>query len=119
MKDRRATYHQKNRQNTISQSTGQSNGGSGGPGSSPELVVNSNGSGTWVVVEQDQERMNTGDDEDDDNAPERLSPEEVDREDRLFMCQAMMKCADISNPVSLGSVVVASISTLTMVVPAS
>jgi hypothetical protein len=25
--------------------------------------------------------------------------EETEREDRLFVCQALMKCADISNPV--------------------
>lgn len=32
---------------------------------------------------------------------EELAPEEAEREDRLFICQALMKCGDISNPVSL------------------
>ena len=31
---------------------------------------------------------------------EELAPEEAEREDRLFICQALMKCGDISNPVS-------------------
>ena len=31
---------------------------------------------------------------------EELAPEEAEREDRLFLCQAFMKCGDISNPVS-------------------
>ena len=31
---------------------------------------------------------------------EMLAPEEAEREDRLFLCQAFMKCGDISNPVS-------------------
>ena len=66
-------------------------------GGSPDLVVNSSGSGAWVVVEQDHEAAPGG--TDDPDAPGQLTQEEVDREDRLFMCQAMMKCADISNPV--------------------
>lgn len=32
---------------------------------------------------------------------EVLDPEEADKEDRLFLCQALMKCGDISNPVSI------------------
>jgi hypothetical protein len=84
MKDRRAMYKR---------NQGRSIGGS------PELVVNSSGSGAWVVVEQDQEAPLS--ETDDPHAPEQPTQEEVDREDRLFMCQAMMKCADISNPVSI------------------
>ncbi len=63
---------------------------------STSLVVNSSASGAWVVVEQEEDQLPTA-----DNRPETPIPqEEVDREDRLFLCQAMMKCADISNPVS-------------------
>jgi hypothetical protein len=29
--------------------------------------------------------------------------EETERQDRLFVCQALMKCADISNPVYISS----------------
>jgi hypothetical protein len=29
--------------------------------------------------------------------------EEMERQDRLFVCQALMKCADISNPVGISS----------------
>ncbi|KIM28045.1 hypothetical protein M408DRAFT_329699 [Serendipita vermifera MAFF 305830] len=62
-------------------------------GSTTNLVVNSSGSGTWVVVEEEQ-ALDTAE----DPLEPQLSQEEVDREDRLFLCQAMMKCADISNP---------------------
>lgn len=88
MRDRRARYKQKQ---------GRSADGS------PDLVVNSRGPGAWVVVKQEE----APDQANDPNAPEPLSQEEADHEDRLFVCQALMKCADISNPVSFQRCMVA------------
>ena len=74
----------------------------------PELVLNPSGDGTWTVepdTEENRRRASivspdVGHNEVDD-AGEGLfrSPEIADREDRMFLCQAIMKCADISNPV--------------------
>lgn len=49
------------------------------------LVANVRGDG-WTLSRQEVE-------------VESLDPAETDREDKLFLCQALMKCADISNPV--------------------
>lgn len=56
---------------------------------SPTLAPVSSGDGGWVLAEQEDEQVDV----------DSATREEIDREDRLFVCQALMKCADISNPV--------------------
>jgi hypothetical protein len=62
---------------------------SGGVPEAPDLVVNSSGD-EWVLEKENPE----------DHPVDERSQEEIDKEDRLFLCQALMKCGDISNPVS-------------------
>jgi hypothetical protein len=62
----------------------------GGTAASTTLAAVSSGDGGWVLAEQEDEEFEI----------DSTTREEIDCEDRLFVCQALMKCADISNPVS-------------------
>ncbi|KAG8831604.1 3',5'-cyclic-nucleotide phosphodiesterase [Serendipita sp. 399] len=79
----------------------------------PDLVLNPTGDGTWTVKPESPEQrrrislparvtvgLADGEDDEEAGSGEGLfrSPEVADREDRLFVCQAIMKCGDISNP---------------------
>lgn len=75
----------------------------------PELVLNPSGNGTWTVepdTEENRRRASlvpppqgdVGGENEDGGEGLFRSPEIADREDRMFLCQAIMKCADISNP---------------------
>ncbi|PVG01404.1 HD-domain/PDEase-like protein [Serendipita vermifera] len=59
----------------------------GGTLEAPDLIVNSSGD-EWVLEKENPE----------EKPVDERSQEEIDMEDRLFLCQALMKCADISNP---------------------
>lgn len=61
----------------------------GGSGGVVPLQRKENGEKGWTLADPQEPA----------DEVEALDPEEADREDRLFMCQALMKCADISNPV--------------------
>lgn len=58
------------------------------PNTMPTPIPATSSSGTTTAWKLSEEELEV----------EVLSPDEADREDRLFLCQALMKCADISNP---------------------